>query len=353
MDEPRDWDEEYLLNLPIGEFDWLEAKGRQALDLTISSVKEPEIRENLSKAISAFANSGGGVLVLGLKNPKSCWQIDDGGIDLTIKRPNTREWLEDIIPTLVDVPLSSFNVYVVDNSTNSNSQITAGRGVFIIEIPDSEQAPHQAIDHRYYARVGGKSRPIGHRLVLDIFGRRQYPKIQLNFSIEAITYIPGDSFPFSTPKIPSWPLEKEEPKKKRRFELTIRAKNVGRVFAKYVNSFVYIPIALVPEDELKYNYSNDDFEEIDGIKYVVWTKSNTHRDLIKAVPMGVNQYGSSWFDPVLPGLSYAWEWDLTRKFDKSKMEDMKILWEVYADNAPMQSGSVAIREIEIHSKKEE
>lgn len=353
MQEPRDWDEEYLLNLPIGEFDWLEVKGRRGLDLTLSNVNEPDIRENLSKAISAFANSGGGVLVLGLSNPQRRWQVDDGGIDLTIKRPSTREWLEDIIPTLVDLPLSSFNIYLVDNSTSSNSQITDNRGVFIIEIPDSEQAPHQAIDHRYYARVGGKSRPIGHRLVSDIFGRRQYPKIQLDFGIEASTYVPEDSFSFSTPKISGWPLEKEEPKKRRRFELAIRAKNVGRVFAKYVNSFVYIPTALVPEFELEHNYSDDDFEEIDGIKYVVWIKRNTQRDLIKVEPAGVNQYGSSWFDPLLPGLSYTWEWDLTEKFDKNKMGDMRILWEVHADNAPMQSGSILIQEIEVYSKKEE
>jgi predicted HTH transcriptional regulator len=178
MREPREWDEEYLLNLPVGEFDWLEVKGRRGVDLTLSNVNEQDIRQNLSKAISAFANSGGGTLVLGLSNPKRYWQVDGGGVDLTVKKPSTREWLEDIIPTLVDLPLNSFNVYVVDNTTSKNSQIITGRGVFIIEIPDSEHAPHQAIDHRYYARIGGKSRPIGHRLVTDIFGRRQYPKIR-------------------------------------------------------------------------------------------------------------------------------------------------------------------------------
>jgi len=102
MREPKDWDEEYLLNLPIGEFDWLEAKGRRGLDLTLSSVDENDVKSTMSKAISAFANSGGGTLVFGLANPNKQWQVDDGGIDLAIKKPNTREWLEDIIPTLVD-----------------------------------------------------------------------------------------------------------------------------------------------------------------------------------------------------------------------------------------------------------
>ncbi len=44
MREPREWDEEYLLNLPVGEFDWLEVKGRRGLDLTLGNVKEPDVR---------------------------------------------------------------------------------------------------------------------------------------------------------------------------------------------------------------------------------------------------------------------------------------------------------------------
>lgn len=350
MLDPKDWDEEYLLNLPIGEFDWLEVKGRRGLDLTLDKVNERDIRQNLSKAISAFANSGGGILVLGLGNPQKNWQVDDGGIDLAIKKPTTREWLEDIVPTLVDLPLNSFNVYVIDNRTNKNSQIATERGVFIVEIPDSEQAPHQAIDYRYYARIGGKSRPIGHRLVTDIFGRRQYPKIQLEFSIEASSYVEQDPFPVTTPSILSQSLEKEKPKIRHRFELVIRAKNEGRIFAQYMNALVYIPVALVSEFELEHFYDDDDIEEIDGINYVGWFERNTRRDLIKVEGLGANQYGSSWFDPILPGLSHRWERDLTEKFDKSKIDDMKILWEVYADNAPQQTGSTLVREIEIFTK---
>lgn len=347
MQEPRDWDEEYLLNLPVGEFDWLEIKGRRGLDLTLNNVNERDVRQNLSKAISAFANSGGGILVLGLSDPQRSWQVDDGGIDLAVKGSSTREWLEDIIPTLVDLPLSSFNVYMVDDSTINNSQIASDRGVFIIEIFDSKQAPHQANDNKYYARVGGKSRPIGHRLVADIFGRRQYPKIQLEFSIEVSTYIERNSFV----GISSSPLfgqaKNQDAQTKPKFELVVRARNVGRVFAKYVNSFVYLPKVLVPEHILENHYTEDDLDEIDEVQYVSWAKSNTQRDMIKAEPLGANQYGSSWFDPILPGLSYRWEWDLANSFDRNTMDNLKILWEVHADNSSVQNGSILIKEIEI------
>ena len=170
MKPPAEWTERDLYDLPLGEFDWLEIKGRKALDLTVPGVVEAQVRESLSKAISAFANTGGGVLVLGLQNPDDAWRVDDGGVLLNIKGRSTREWLEDVVPELVELRLQRFNVYVV-RPTISDSQIGADRGVFLVDVGDSDDAPHQAQDHRYYARVGGKSRPIGHRLVADIFNR--------------------------------------------------------------------------------------------------------------------------------------------------------------------------------------
>ncbi len=70
MKDPRDWNEEYLFALPIGEFDWLEVKGRRSLDTTCAGVNENDVRQTLSKAVSALANTGGGVLVFGLVNPR-------------------------------------------------------------------------------------------------------------------------------------------------------------------------------------------------------------------------------------------------------------------------------------------
>ncbi|WP_156525319.1 hypothetical protein [Chloroflexus islandicus] len=188
-------------------------------------------------------------------------------------------------------------------------------------------------------------------MVADIFGRRQHPSIQLEFSIEASIYIDKASFPtISFPILGQAP--REEPKRKPKFELAIRARNTGRVFAQYVNSFVYVPVELIPEYEREFNYSENDIEEVDGIKHVVWSKRNIQRDIVKTAAFGVHQYGSSWFDPILPGLSYTWKWKLTESFDKNKFGNMKIIWEVYADNAPKKTGSILIREIDIITKAE-
>jgi len=339
MKEPREWDEQYLLSLPIGEFDWLEVKGRRGLDLTLPEVREQHVKEILSKAISAFANSGGGKIVLGLSNPKTNWQIDDGGIDLSVKKPSTREWLENIISTLVDFPLTSFNVYVIQN-TGSNSQISLGRGVFIIDIPDSDLAPHQAIvDHIYYARVGGKSQPIPHRLVADIFGRRQYPKIQLGFSIEITNTVYDDILGSTTSSNPF-----------RKFKLLIKAINEGRVYAQYVNIRVHVPAILLNSLFLEMYEQDSEYELRNGMEYVPLTRRNTKRDIVKWQGLGQKEYGSSWFDPVLPSLSFEWDQELIGEFDKVTHGDLRIFWEAYADNAPGQTGNLFIRDIELLDK---
>ena len=73
---PSEWDEEYILALPL-EDDTLERKGSRALDLTLSGVDENKVRDELAKRLSAFANSGGGRIIYGASNDG---KIDRGGI---------------------------------------------------------------------------------------------------------------------------------------------------------------------------------------------------------------------------------------------------------------------------------
>lgn len=333
MREPRKWDEEYLLSLPLGEHGWVEAKGRRTVDLTLPGVVESKAREDISKAVSAFANSGGGVLVLGMKELPHGWAIDDGGVALSVKgKSPTREWLEDVIPNLVENPLVDFDVYVVTGGTEG-SQIAEGRGVFIVEIGDSEHAPHQALDNRYYIRVGSKSKPIGHRLVTDIFNRRRHPKmaVEVEFRIvrrwEKVNMLLASNMYYN---------RKEEIV----IEADFQASNVGKVYAKYMNCLVYFPSWLVTDD-------NFDEEVIDGKKYRMNVEVNTRRDYIGSRDLRP-EYGPSWFDPILPGLTHSWVWNLGDWNNDNLLEsqgDDLIYWEVFADNAPVEKGAIRVRDI--------
>lgn len=145
--------------------------GTESVNAEIKSEKlltSPSCRSTLAKSLSAFANSGGGTLILGAE--------DDGtitGVDPVHRgRTRTRDWLEQLIPSLLQPALTRFNV----------CELPTGRGkpVVIIEISDSPTAPHQSSqDHHYYCRQGGRSVPAEHFFLELLRERRQSPILDI------------------------------------------------------------------------------------------------------------------------------------------------------------------------------
>ena len=171
-----EWTESDVLTLPA-ESDSLERKGSALLDLTLRNADREAILNELAKQLSAFANSGGGELVYGLTD---AGRVDNGGVERIVKgRQSTREWLEDVIPTLVDPPLLGWNVYEIKGS-GAGSLIDAGKSLFVVSIPDSAHVPHQSRrDLRYYVRLGGKSHPATNRIIEDIRNRIRHPIVEV------------------------------------------------------------------------------------------------------------------------------------------------------------------------------
>ena len=96
-----EWTEDDVLSLPADENDTFERKGVPLLDLTLPQVREDNVLNELAKQLSAFANTGGGRIIYGLTNAGT---VDNGGVARSIKgRQSTKEWLEDVIPTLLSL----------------------------------------------------------------------------------------------------------------------------------------------------------------------------------------------------------------------------------------------------------
>src|SRR5438045_3370429 len=169
------WDEDYVTALPKGEFDWLEYKASDKF--TDSSWSH-----DMSKYVSAWANYDGGYIVFGVEDRKSEAPLHiDGGIPESSK-PNLLNWLDDVIPNLVDPPIQKITTWLVRPGI-TKSNIKPGNVLIAIHIPESETAPHQALDHKYYQRVGRKLQPLRHRAILDIAGRRRFPKLRTTILI--------------------------------------------------------------------------------------------------------------------------------------------------------------------------
>lgn len=161
------WSEDDVLGLPSGELDYFDRKSGTIL-------KDADFLKKLAKCVSAFANSGGGHLVIGIR--------DDGTLDGVPKiykgRQSAKDWLEQIIPELVSYPLQDFRVHEVDPSTPT--AIPADNVVIVVDIGDSESAPHQdTFSKIYYHRVGGHSVPAPHLYLEILRSREKYPSKEI------------------------------------------------------------------------------------------------------------------------------------------------------------------------------
>jgi hypothetical protein len=335
MKPASEWDLNHILQLPPGEFDWVEFKGRKSLDMSASGVDENKVLDELAKQLSAFANSGGGALVYGINNPTNSTprSVDDGGIKFSVKGPNVREWLEDIIPNLVEFPLKKFNVYALTNKAGAPS-LTDDRCIILVDIPGSDDAPHQSTrEHRYFARVGGKSRPIGHRLVTDIFHRRQHPLFDIEFSLRSQTWGPQ--------AFPAMALLQEQRKPTRGVTLSVSAKNRGKVYAEHLHLTLWIPQVAVPWRDWDENLS-----ELNGARYFIQKYDNRRRDVIGNDGVLGKRYGASWLDPVLPDEARSWTFKCSSRLRPENIKDgCKLRWKLNCDNAPPMSEEIQMKDI--------
>jgi len=172
-----EWTEDDVLSLPSGENDTFERKSARLLDLTLPTVKDGDVLDELAKQLSAFANTGGGRIVYGLTNAGA---VDNGGVPRVLRgRQSTKEWLEDVIPTLTDFEIVGCNVCEIVPKA-SGSALAPDRSLYVVDVPDSDRAPHQSSrDRKYYVRLGGKSQPAPHRLIEDIRNRARHPKLEV------------------------------------------------------------------------------------------------------------------------------------------------------------------------------
>lgn len=174
----NEWTEDDVLALPPDENDWFERKGAKALDLTIAGVSEDAVLNELAKQLSAFSNTGGGQIIYGVGDKGA---VDNGGIARSIKgTQSTKDWIESIIPTLTDFEIVGCNVDAMTPKA-SGSSLDPTKSLYIVDVPDSDRAPHQSKrDHKYYVRLGGRSQPASHRLIEDIRNRARHPILDVH-----------------------------------------------------------------------------------------------------------------------------------------------------------------------------
>ncbi len=131
------------------------------LDYKDSDALDKNNRHEISKDVSSFANSDGGIIIYGIAEKDNLPVIGDVGVD---HARISRETLENIITSNISPR--------VDNVIISQIQLSATNSIFAVQIPRSDRAPHQAKDRKYYKRFNFKSEAMEDYEINDVRNRR-------------------------------------------------------------------------------------------------------------------------------------------------------------------------------------
>ena len=146
----------------IGESLNLEYKGAGALK------KDDPTKIKITKSISAFANSNGGVLIYGIheedQQPKYISYIDGNVF--------TNEWLEQIIGNIH----RKVKVEIIPVRLNDDLSKT----IYVVRIPESTDAPHMATDGKYYRRMNFQVVAMEEYEVRNLYYRKDFGELSID-----------------------------------------------------------------------------------------------------------------------------------------------------------------------------
>jgi len=302
-------------------------------------------KAEITKDVSAMANSAGGVIIYGVAEyqDKVRKHLPEK-IDPIDRTEFSKEWLEHVISN-IQPKIDGVIIHPVPIDTAPNHV------VYVVEIPQSHTA-HQAKDMRYYRRFNFESVPMADYEIRDVMGRRQHARIELEFTILIRTVTKSSLLGFNFYPQPFG--EKKEPEKFTVYELKIRMVNTGKVYAQYAEAYITMPCALVYDYHAEYLERTRGPREVNLDKYCTYSRDNTVRDLIKGggVLGPAPEYGPARYVPILPGTTLKVDdYRLTEDFEAIDWGDRLIKWTTHVDNAPPHSGEIAIKDIEIVDRR--
>ncbi|HOV24267.1 MAG TPA: putative DNA binding domain-containing protein [Candidatus Marinimicrobia bacterium] len=139
-----------------------------------SDFSNKDDKRNLSRSISGFANSSGGIIIWGIIAKKNDNNIDCANSFQLIENLNlSKSKINELTGRAVN-PL-------VENILHKVVKFEHDKGVLISLVPESDSGPHMAkLGHdRYFKRSGDSFYRMEHYDIEDMFGRRKKPKLIL------------------------------------------------------------------------------------------------------------------------------------------------------------------------------
>jgi hypothetical protein len=293
------WDEAKLKELirdKIEENYTLEYKSAGAL------ARNDKAKSEITKDVSAMANSADGVLIYGLAE----FQDDEQKhlperIDPINRNDFSKEWLENIIlqiqPRIPDLKIKSV-------------QLASGSDhvVYVVEIPQGNAA-HQANDCRYYRRFNFQSVKMPDNEVRDVMNRKSHPHISISAKFTVYQRRNNDGSAGA---------------------LIVEIRNESDVFVRHVAFVVHSPLRVRGKLVL---YEDSDLDN--GENGWAWRLPFSNHNRAPLFPRGT--------------LKHIFQFSYGNMNPEPQKQLDYFRWVVFADSMPMQSGSFTVDEIyEVH-----
>lgn len=155
--------------------------------------KQNDKTTEITKDVSAFANSAGGTIIYGIKEFARPNNHLPETLDPIDRTQFSKEWLETIINT-IRPRISVVVVTPVSLSSGPNHVC------YVVEVPQGHTA-HQARDLKFYRRYNFQSVPMEHHEILDVMNRGAIANASVDFSARAHASIGAEKHYLLLPKI--------------------------------------------------------------------------------------------------------------------------------------------------------
>ena len=160
---------EYSLQ-DLNDFVELEVEESIHLDYKDGAALSPDKISEITKDVSSFANSDGGIIIYGVGENKET-HVPNYYSPITNSKIS-KEWLEQKI-NIIQPNIKGLQIFPI----RLNKKAT--KSIYIVKIPRSDDAPHMAEDKRYYYRGNFVSEAMQSYQVRDTFNRISTPLLNI------------------------------------------------------------------------------------------------------------------------------------------------------------------------------